>query len=221
MCLRPRCRKTSGPFFRSRFLLRELADTIDDSRPACLVVLPTVPCRREPLIVGVDDASRPDVTRCIASFCPRPIAPKRTLSLSSDEWPLSEVVHELILRMSESPARRLLIGRRGMAQFGRKRRWHEDNRIRHTQLTPYRERDFDWEEFPKWDSSSYQNRYPYWEGRPYRNRYTRPRWKRQHHSFKWMLRDFLIRLGAFILIATLGLAWVKFHFLGGMFQGSF
>ncbi len=36
-----------------------------------------------------------------------------------------------------------------------------------------------------------------------------------------MLRDFLIRLAAFTFIATLGLAWVKFHFLGGMFRAPF
>ncbi len=108
-----------------------------------------------------------------------------------------------------------------MALFGRKRRWQEDYRRRYTRRNPYWERDFDWEEYPDWERYPYRNRYPYWERRPYRNRYTRPRWKRQRHSFKWMLRDFLIRLGAFILIATLGLAWVKFHFLGGMFQSPF
>jgi hypothetical protein len=36
-----------------------------------------------------------------------------------------------------------------------------------------------------------------------------------------MLRDFLIRLVAFIILCALGLAWVKYHFLGGMFRSSF
>lgn len=40
-------------------------------------------------------------------------------------------------------------------------------------------------------------------------------------SFRGMLRDFLIRLVAFIILSALGLAWVKYHFLGGMFRSSF
>lgn len=53
------------------------------------------------------------------------------------------------------------------------------------------------------------------------DRYPRYQGKYQKHSFRWMLRDFLIRLAAFTLLAALGLAWVKFHFLGGMFRASF
>jgi hypothetical protein len=30
-----------------------------------------------------------------------------------------------------------------------------------------------------------------------------------------------IRLVAFIILCALGLAWVKYHFLGGMFRSSF
>lgn len=40
-------------------------------------------------------------------------------------------------------------------------------------------------------------------------------------SFRGMLRDFLIRLVAFIVLCALGLAWVKFYFLGEMFRPSF
>jgi hypothetical protein len=36
-----------------------------------------------------------------------------------------------------------------------------------------------------------------------------------------MLKDFLIRLVAFTILMALGLAWVKFHFLDGMFSSSF
>ena len=53
------------------------------------------------------------------------------------------------------------------------------------------------------------------------DRYPRSQGNYQKHSFRWMLRDFLIRLVAFTILAVLGLAWVKFHFLGGMFRGSF
>jgi hypothetical protein len=65
-----------------------------------------------------------------------------------------------------------------------------------------------------------------WRGDYYRrnrnwDRYPRSYGKYQKHSFRWMLRDFLIRLVAFTIVAALGLAWVKFHFLGGMFQASF
>jgi hypothetical protein len=40
-------------------------------------------------------------------------------------------------------------------------------------------------------------------------------------TFRGMLRDFLIRLVAFTVLAALGLAWVKYHFLRGMFRPSF
>lgn len=40
-------------------------------------------------------------------------------------------------------------------------------------------------------------------------------------TFRGMLRDFLLRLAAFTVLAVLGLAWVKFHFLGGMFPARF
>ena len=40
------------------------------------------------------------------------------------------------------------------------------------------------------------------------------------HSVRGMLMDFLIRLVAFTILSALGLAWVKFHFLGGMLQLS-
>jgi hypothetical protein len=33
-----------------------------------------------------------------------------------------------------------------------------------------------------------------------------------------MLVDFLIRLVAFTVLCVLGLAWVKYHFLGGQFR---
>jgi len=53
------------------------------------------------------------------------------------------------------------------------------------------------------------------------DRYPRSQGNYRKHSFRWMLRDFLIRIVAFTFLAALGLAWVKFHFLGGMFRGSF
>ena len=65
-----------------------------------------------------------------------------------------------------------------------------------------------------------------WQGDYYRRN---PNWDRSPDSFtryrkptfRGMLRDFLIRVVAFTVLAALGLAWVKFHFLGGMFRPSF
>jgi hypothetical protein len=53
------------------------------------------------------------------------------------------------------------------------------------------------------------------------DRYPRSYGKYRKHSIRWMLLDFSIRLLAFTLLCALGLAWVKFHFLDGMFPSSF
>jgi hypothetical protein len=117
-----------------------------------------------------------------------------------------------------------------MALFGRKRRWRED----------YWRDDPEWDRYPRsyeeWRNANWDRyprpyerwRNPYWDRypRPYRRR-RNPYWGRYSYkrnrkrSFPWVLRDFLIRLVAFTILCALGLAWVKFHFLDGMFPSSF
>ena len=113
-----------------------------------------------------------------------------------------------------------------MALFGRKRKWRED----------YSQDDPEWgrylRSFEEWHNANwggYPRPYvPYWgrDPRPYRRR-RNPSWGRssdkgyRKRSLSWVLRDFLIRLVAFTLLCALGLAWVKFHFLDGMFPSSF
>ena len=76
-----------------------------------------------------------------------------------------------------------------MALFGR-----TDRRNRNWGENKYRRRNRNWE--------------PYWE----------TRWKPRKRSFREMFVDFLIRLVAFTVLCVLGLAWVKYHFLGGQFR---
>jgi hypothetical protein len=113
-----------------------------------------------------------------------------------------------------------------MALFGRERNWRED----------YRQDDPEWgrylRSFEEWHNANwggYPRPYvPYWRRypQPYRRR-RNPSWGRfsdkgyRKRSLSWVLRDFLIRLVAFTVLAVLGLAWVKFHFLNGMFRASF
>lgn len=51
-----------------------------------------------------------------------------------------------------------------------------------------------------------------------RNRNWETRWDSRRHSFRWMLRDFLIRLVAFTVLCVIALAWLKFHYLEGMYS---
>ena len=106
-----------------------------------------------------------------------------------------------------------------MALFGRKRKWREDYPQFHERWhNPY------WDRYPqpheRW-RNPYWDRYP----RPYRRR-RNPDWGRYSYkrhrkrSLPWVFRDFLIRLVAFTFLCALGLAWVKFHFLNGMFPSS-
>jgi hypothetical protein len=43
----------------------------------------------------------------------------------------------------------------------------------------------------------------------------------QRRSFRWMLRDFLIRVVAFTVLSALALAWLKYHFMDGTFTFDF
>ena len=113
-----------------------------------------------------------------------------------------------------------------MALFGRKRKWREDYSQDEPELGRYLR------SFEEWHNANWGG-YP----RPYvkwRDRYPRP-YRRPRNpsggrfsdkgyrkrSLRWVLRDFLIRLVAFTILCALGLAWVKFHFLEGMFPSSF
>lgn len=64
-------------------------------------------------------------------------------------------------------------------------------------------------------------------GNPYGGRRNRnwdshweTRWKPRRRSAREFFVDFAVRVVAFTLLCALGLAWVKFHFLGGMFRPS-
>ena len=61
----------------------------------------------------------------------------------------------------------------------------------------------------------------YWRRNSNWDAYPRSYWRYRRYSFLWMLLDFSIRLLAFTILCVLGLAWVKFHFLDGMFSYSF
>lgn len=57
-------------------------------------------------------------------------------------------------------------------------------------------------------------------GRAPRNQRWDSGWKPRKHSFRWMLTDFLIRLVAFSIASFIALAWLKFHYMDGMFSFS-
>ena len=63
-----------------------------------------------------------------------------------------------------------------------------------------------------WGGSYYGRRNRNWEP------HWETSWKPRKRSFRAMLVDFLIRLVAFTVLCVLGLAWVKYHFLGGQFR---
>ena len=117
-----------------------------------------------------------------------------------------------------------------MALFGRKRKWREDYSQDDPELGRYL-RSFEewhnanWGGYPrpyvKWRNPNW-DRYPRPDRRqrnPYWGRYSYNRYRKR--SLPWVLRDILIRLVAFTILCALGLAWVKFHFLNGMFPSSF
>ncbi len=109
-----------------------------------------------------------------------------------------------------------------MVLFGRKRKWWEDYPQFHERWhNPY------WDRYPqpheRWRNPSWDRyRRPYQRRRNrYRDRYPWSHKRNRKRSLPWVLGDCLIRLVTFTVLCALGLAWVKFHFLNGMFPSSF